>query len=374
MESDKKLATAGFSFIRRYGIALLAAAGAATLRVVLIPLVGTKPPYITFYLGIVIAAAYGGVGPGLLTMFIGLVFGIIVLHGGPVVIEQEAVRFGLYVLSGFGICFIAEAMHRQRRIAQQQAQDLQRAHDELERLVRERTEELRRKELLLEQQSRQAAMGEMIDNIAHQWRQPLNTLGLIIQSLSMLHDRGQLSQGDLQGTEEKAMEIIGHMSQTINDFREYVKPDKEKVPFHASQVISRTMKLTEDYLKTFNVAIEVIAEVDPVILGYPNQFCQVLLNILLNARDAAVARQVRPAKIFITTGTEAGRAVITIADNAGGIPERILDKIFEPYFTTKGSEQGTGIGLFMSKALIEKMGGKLVARNIENGAEFRIEM
>jgi len=335
------------------------------------PLLGTKPPYITFYLGIVVAAAYGGFGPGLLVMFVGLVFGIAVLPTGPVVIEQEAARLLLYVLSGVGICLIAEALHRQRRKVQEQAEELQRAHDDLELQVRERTEELRGKERLLEQQSRQAAMGEMINNIAHQWRQPLNVLGLMVQSLPYI---GGAGPDELQATADKAMGIIRHMSETIDDFREYFKPDKEMGPFLASDVVSRALKLTEDYFKAFNIAIEVISAGDPTIVGYPNQFGQVLLNILLNARDAVVARKVPSPRISITTATENGRAVITIADNAGGIPESILEKIFEPYFTTKGPEQGTGIGLFMSKAIVEKMRGKITVRNIENGAEFRIEV
>ncbi|UFS68869.1 ATP-binding protein [Geomonas sp. RF6] len=362
------------SFIRRYGIGLLAAAGAIGLRVALIPLLGVKPPYITFYLGIVVAAAFGGMGPALLVTFLGVAFGFVILPAESVVVEQEVARLALFVLSGFGIGLIAEGMHRHRRTVQKQKQDLQRSHDELERLVQERTEELRRKELLLAQQSRQAAMGEMINNIAHQWRQPLNALGLTVQSLPMLHDAGELTADALNKSTQKSMEIIKHMSETIDDFRNYLKPDKEKVKFRTSDVISRVMKLTEDYFKSFNIVIEVQVRVDPVIVGYPNQFGQVLLNILLNARDAFVERVATSGKIIITTDTENGRGVITISDNAGGIPEKILNKIFEPYFTTKGPERGTGIGLFICKSIVENdMGGKLLVRNIPGGAEFRIE-
>jgi PAS domain S-box-containing protein len=250
---------------------------------------------------------------------------------------------------------------------------LQREHKELELLVRERTEELRGKELLLEQQSRQAAMGEMVNNIAHQWRQPLNSLGLLIQSLAMMREIS--SKEELEEMAAKAMKIIQHMSQTIDDFRDYFKPDKERVPFHPAEAVARVLKLTEDNFKANNIPIEVITKADAVVVGYPNQFGQVLLNILLNARDAIVERKVPSPKVSITIDTQDGRAVITIADNAGGIPEDILNKIFEPYFTTKGPDKGTGIGLFMSKTIIEKnMGGKLVAYNVEDGAVFKIEV
>jgi signal transduction histidine kinase len=252
---------------------------------------------------------------------------------------------------------------------------LRKAHDELERRVRERAAELREKDRLLLQQSRQAAMGEMINNIAHQWRQPLNGLGLIIQSLPVMYGTEGFGRGYLETMGDRAMQIILHMSQTIDDFRNYFKPDKEKVWFKVNQPVSRTIKLIEESFKNLKIAIEVNPMEDPVIHGYPNEFGQVLLNILINARDAFSERNVSDPKIFITLGSEKEKAVVTVADNAGGIPENILDKIFDPYFTTKGPDQGTGIGLFMSKTIIEKnMGGKIVARNTAQGAEFRIEV
>ncbi|BCR06517.1 hypothetical protein DESUT3_35860 [Desulfuromonas versatilis] len=252
---------------------------------------------------------------------------------------------------------------------------LQQAHAELEDKVSERTAELREKDQLLLQQSRQAAMGEMINNIAHQWRQPLNALGLIIQSLPMLSEAGQNSQDHLESTTEKAMGIILDMSQTIDDFRNYFKPEREKVAFHLSDPVSRTVHLVLESFKDLKIAIEVETAQDPLVNGYPNEFAQVLLNILMNARDAIVERRVDAAKISIKITSENGRASIRIADNAGGIPEDILGKIFDPYFSTKSPDHGSGIGLFMSKNIIEKnMGGRLLARNSGSGAEFTIEV
>jgi PAS domain S-box-containing protein len=265
---------------------------------------------------------------------------------------------------------IVEALYRKRA-----EEALQRAHDELELKVEERTAELREKDQMLLMQSRQAAMGEMIGNIAHQWRQPLNALSLIVQTLPLMREMGELSQEYLESIEERSMGIIKHMSQTIDDFRNYFRPDKEKLPFTLGQAVSRTLSLIEDSFKNRPIAVEVVKEEDPVITGYLNEYCQVLLNILINARDAFPEEIAENAKVVITMGTDNGRAVVTIADNAGGISDDVMDKIFDPYFTTKGPDKGTGVGLFMSKAIIEKnMGGRLTARNTGCGAEFRIEV
>ena len=236
-------------------------------------------------------------------------------------------------------------------------------------------EEVCEKDRLLIQQSRQAAMGEMIGNIAHQWRQPLNTLGLLVQQAPVYYEVGAVNKEFLDNNAKKSMEVILHMSRTIDDFRNFFKPDKEKVDFRVHDEIAKTMALVEGSYQEYRIGIEVHAKGYPVINGYPNEFSQVLLNILINARDAFAEREISRPKVLITIGTEESRAVVTIADNAGGIPEEIIGKIFDPYFTTKGPQAGTGVGLFMSKTIIEKnMGGILTARNVESGAEFRIEV
>jgi PAS domain S-box-containing protein len=251
-----------------------------------------------------------------------------------------------------------------------------------ERALREETierlravEALREKEQMLIQQSRLAAMGEMIGNIAHQWRQPLNNLGLIVQQLPLFYKFGELTKESLDENVMQSMNIIQHMSKTIDDFRNYFRPDKEKVEFKVRETIDNALSLIKDSFKNQQIIIDVIAKNDPIIYGYRNEFAQVLLNILNNARDILTERATANPKVTITIFSEGSRAVVTISDNAGGIPEEIMGKIFDPYFTTKGPQEGTGVGLFMSKTIIEKnMGGKLTGRNITDGAEFRIEV
>ncbi|RPH72122.1 PAS domain S-box protein, partial [bacterium] len=215
-------------------------------------------------------------------------------------------------------------------------------------------EELRRKDRLLMQQSRLAAMGEMIGNIAHQWRQPLNSLGLIVQGLPLQYEMGDLTKESLEGDTAKAMQIISHMSRTIDDFRNFFRPDKEKVSFSVNEVVAKTVSLVDASFRELQLNIDISPTEELLIDGHPNEYSQVLLNILMNARDAFLERSVPERRVEVRLFREDGKAVVTITDNAGGIAEEILDKIFDPYFTTKGPDKGTGIGLFMAKTIIEK--------------------
>lgn len=253
---------------------------------------------------------------------------------------------------------------------------LQELNKNLEQRVSDAVSDIRRKDQLLMQQSRQAAMGEMIGNIAHQWRQPLNTLGLIVQELPITYGSEHFTKEALGANVKKAMGLIAHMSKTINDFSNFFRPEKEKSPFNVNQTVTRTLSLVEPTLENLKIHTQLIERDVVETIGYSNEYSQVLLNILTNSRDAFEARKVETERVItITIFKEGDRSVVTVADNAGGIEEEVLEKIFDPYFTTKGPDKGTGIGLYMSKTIIEKsMGGGLSARNTATGAEFRIEV
>jgi signal transduction histidine kinase/FixJ family two-component response regulator len=254
------------------------------------------------------------------------------------------------------------------------SQTLQKLRSETEERLRS-VEELHQKDQLLVQQGRLAAIGETIGFIAHQWRQPLNTLGLIIQELSYLFKTGMLQQEKVDASTVSALQVIDHMSQTITDFRDFFKPDKQKIPFVITDVLGKTINLVESTFRESQVAVEVLAEENVVIEGYPNEFSQVLLNLLMNCRDVFRERNIEQPRIEIRIYIEDSKAVATISDNGGGVPEEAIGKIFDPYFTTKGPEKGTGIGLYLAKTIVERnMGGSLSVRNTEVGAEFRIEV
>ncbi len=247
---------------------------------------------------------------------------------------------------------------------------------EMETAARHRTmEELREKDQLLIQQSRMAAMGEMLGNIAHQWRQPLNVLGIKIQELGLSFKYGELSKELIDANIATAMEILQHLSQTITVFQNLTVPDKKKSLFRVKQVIADTVQIIDESLKKEGITLDVSSTGDPQINGYPNEFSQMFMNLILNAKDALLGQKTVNPRITVISWSENDRSVMTIADNGGGIKEEIMDKIFDPYFTTKELGKGTGVGLFLSKTIIEKnMGGRITVRNIEGGSEFRIEV
>jgi len=215
----------------------------------------------------------------------------------------------------------------------------------------------------------------MIGNIAHQWRQPLNTLGLITQRLGFFYGSPSFNKELLDTSVTKSMEIINYMSRTIDDFRNFFSNEREKSAFRVNEAVKKALSLVEANFKDSGITITNNESDEISIYGYPNEYAQVLLNIFINAKDAIIEREIEFPCLTVTTCKENCRSVVTISDNAGGIPEDIIEKIFDPYFTTKGPQQGTGVGLFMSKTIIEKnMGGRLSVRNTTSGAEFRIEV
>lgn len=256
--------------------------------------------------------------------------------------------------------------------------ELQRTHHVLEvetTALHQAMADLREKERMVIQQSRMAAMGEMLGNIAHQWRQPFNLLGLTVQDLGLSYESGEFSKELLDANIGKVMEILLHLSQTIDDFSNFTTQDEEKSLFSVDHVIVKTVSLVEESFKNKHIAIDVSTSDDPQVNGYPHEYAQVLLNILMNARDAFLESKIDNARIAVRSWEENGRSVVTITDNAGGIKTEILGKIFEPYFTTKELGKGTGVGLFMSKTIIEKnMGGRLSVCNTGDGVELRIEV
>ncbi len=271
-----------------------------------------------------------------------------------------------------------EELEKSRLELERQNKELQETYHGLEMETAKRIramEELRNNERLMIQQSRMAAMGEMLGNIAHHWRQPLNVLGLKVQQLGLAYESGGFSKELLAANISEVMSIVLHLSQTIDAFRNFCGPDKLKSLFSVNQVVRKTIALIAESFAEQGISIDVETVADAQINGYPNEYVQMLLNILMNSRDAFLAQQTSAGRITVRSWAENGKSVVTIADNAGGIKEEIMAKIFDAYFTTRDSGKGTGVGLFMAKTIVEKnMGGRLTMRNVANGAEFRIEV
>jgi len=224
-------------------------------------------------------------------------------------------------------------------------------------------------------QSRLAAMGEMIDSIAHQWRQPLNGLGMIVQGLRHLHDGPGLDKTMLREIECEIMEKVRYMSQTIEDFSSFFRLSKETRPFNVAEGAREALRLIEAQLKHEGIeaCIHVAEGTDPDIDGLPNEFRQVIVNLVHNAMTAIVRNQIQDGRIVIDINRIDDEIHVSVTDNGGGIAAEILQQIFDPYFTTR--ENGSGIGLYMSKVIVEHhMKGRLHAENRSDGAQFRIEL
>ncbi|RXJ60238.1 ATP-binding protein [Candidatus Marinarcus aquaticus] len=224
--------------------------------------------------------------------------------------------------------------------------------------------ELKYRDRLISEQAKMAAMGEMIGNIAHQWRQPLSAIttaasGAKLQKeFNMLTD--ELFNECLDGIVRNSM----HLSQTINDFRDFISGDKDIVEFDLEENIRKNISIVESMLKHHKVEVHIEAKSSLKIHNYKNELTQAFLNLIDNAKDALIQHNIKEKYIFIKIYQEGSNAIIKVTDNAKGIPTNIMKKVFEPYFTTKHQSQGTGLGLYMTHQIIEKsMQGSIEVQN-----------
>ncbi|MCJ8326546.1 MAG: hybrid sensor histidine kinase/response regulator [Campylobacterales bacterium] len=234
------------------------------------------------------------------------------------------------------------------------------------------------KDKLMFQQSKMASMGEMLSNIAHQWRQPLSSISTTASGLALLRDSEQLSEKDLMSGLDNIVEVTQYLSQTIDDFRTFFKQDKDKSEFNVARLLNKSISIIQNIYKKYN--IHIISNFDETLnmRTYKNELIQVFMTLLTNAKDAL--HDIEGEKlVFVEILSDADNIIIKIRDNADGIPLDIIDKIFEPYFTTKHQTQGTGIGLFIANEIIvNHMKGKITAKNVSYehnhkvyiGAEF----
>jgi len=267
----------------------------------------------------------------------------------------------LYILASFLIIALL-GLYRQYILKE--------ANKGLESAVKIKSEENLKQQQLLQEQTKLAAMGEMIGAIAHQWRQPLNALGLSIQNLEYDFSDGYVDEKFIKQYVQKNKETIDFMSRTIDDFRNFFKVDKIKEKFDIKKAIEETVSIQEASLKKYNITLTVSGN-NFKIYGFKSEFQQVILNIISNAAYELKKHAIEHPMIKI----ELDKQKVSIMDNAKGVSEEILDRIFEPYFTTKEQGEGTGIGLYMSKIIIEdNMGGRLKVMNTQgSGAVFIIE-
>ncbi len=228
-------------------------------------------------------------------------------------------------------------------------------------------EKLKHRDRLMYQQARLASMGEMIANIAHQWRQPLSELGISLYGMKKEFKNCEKSEKfDIQY--EKSKNLIKKMSQTIDDFRNFFNPNKPKEHFFISDIIDEVMFILKDTLKSEKIQVDIVCDKNIKMFGYANEFSHVLINILNNAKDAFCHITTKSKLICIKVNENSTNIKIKISDNGTGIQDNMIDKVFEPYFTTKHSSQGTGLGLYIVKMIVEdSMNGKIEVANSDTG-------
>ena len=247
--------------------------------------------------------------------------------------------------------------------------------DNLEFKIQEEINKRLEQEQILIQQSKLASMGEMIGNIAHQWRQPLAQISAIHMNMKVTYDFNKFTKEYMEMKLKEANKLTAYMSQTISDFQNFFKPQGEKEEFSVEKACRDAFFILESSLKYHGIDVTFNITEDTIIHGYKNEYSQVILNILSNAKDILIERNIQNPKIDIEIKNGNNYAIVKIKDNAGGVDKSIIEKIFEPYFTTRHQTQGTGIGLYMSKNIIERnMQGYINVSNVENGALFTIKV
>jgi len=273
----------------------------------------------------------------------------------------------------FGI-FAVMYLYRLNRKLQKTQKLLNQANENLQREVAIEVEKNREKELIMLNQSRFAQMGQILDMIAHQWRQPLNNLMLVNQTLYLKckKEPGSLSQKELDEFWNKSSLLIKEMSNTVDDFRDFFKPEKEQSIFDLNDVVSDILSIIDLLFHKHQIKVTLKTDTQCLVKGYKNETAQAILNILYNAIDAIVEKRKDGGVIFIETVCKGEQVYLSIEDNAGGISSEIIEDIFDPYFSTKENRNGTGLGLYMSKVIVEKhMNGKLLVHNTHQGAKFK---
>ncbi|BCG62887.1 MAG: hypothetical protein methR_P0552 [Methyloprofundus sp.] len=243
-------------------------------------------------------------------------------------------------------------------------------NSDLEQRVLDITQKSREKDHLLIQQSKLATMGEMINNIAHQWRQPLNALSLLFGNLQDAQQFDELSSEYLDTQIKNGFKYIDKMSHTITDFRDFFSPNKPRVVFSIRDAVEDAVLLVEASFKTHNIQIELNLTQDIEVYGILNEYAQVVLNLVSNAKEAILTHK-NSGMIKVDLAMQQGKVCLTVQDNGGGINNEVLNHIFEPYYSTK--EGGMGIGLYMSKMIIENsLNGQIEVCNTQEGAKFSI--
>lgn len=232
--------------------------------------------------------------------------------------------------------------------------------------------EFDKKDKIIEQQSRLAAMGEMIDAVAHQWKQPLNSISMMIDMLKNDFKDGFVDENYIDDLNETTHLQIDHMVTTLNEFRNFLRPSTKNENFHINTVVQNVQILMKDELISQNIHLNLEIDEDLQLFGNKNEFKHLFINLINNSIDAFNERNIQSREVTIRCYKESLNIYIEVEDNAGGIPNNIINHIFKPNVTTKPEGKGTGIGLYMTSQIVKKNNGSINVHNTKNGILFTI--
>jgi len=286
-------------------------------------------------------------------------------------ISKKSKPHKINIVTDDEISILVEAFNNMMEQLSKSQLEITQFNETLQRKIEEEVQKNRQKDQQMLQQSRLAQMGEMISMIAHQWRQPLSAISSISASLEIRAQLNKLDQKDIIKLAENISKYSQHLSSTIDDFREFFKSHKEKKETTYNELVESALGIIEISITNKNIHLVKELHSTKVFFTYPNEIKQVILNLLKNTEDILIEKNISNPTITIKTYDN----TLLVSDNGGGVPEDIIDKIFDPYFSTKTKKDGTGLGLYMSKTIIEQhCGGKLTVSNNAEGAVFKIEL
>lgn len=293
---------------------------------------------------------------------------------GDLTVEILGLVIALLMVSGIALIRpLFEELMRSRQELLDHRDELERINRGLEDRIRREVQSNREKDSLMLVREREATMGEMVAGIAHQWKQPLNNLSLILQGMPYEYRGRTPDEAELDRAVAGCLELVQYMSSTTDEFRSFFAPQKLPRVFSVAAEVERTLRLISAAYSSRNIRIERSVEEDSSLNGSANEYAQVLLSLLQNCQEAFAERKVAEPQVAIHIFRDAGRSVVTISDNAGGISDEVRSTMFNLYESTKPN--GSGIGLYLARMIVEKkLGGSISSRNIDGGVEFRIEV
>jgi C4-dicarboxylate-specific signal transduction histidine kinase len=291
---------------------------------------------------------------------------------GDLSVELLGLVISLLMVAGIALIRpLFEELHHSRRELLERKRELELINHTLESRVAEEVQSNLEKDRLMILREREAAMGEMVASIAHQWKQPLNNLALLIQGVQYEFKSGELVEKEMDNVAGRCLEQIQHMSRTMDEFRSFFKPQPQSLPFSLAAEVTRALSLVSASFTRLGINTSLTVEEDTELVGSSNQCAQVLLTLFQNCQEAFVERAIAAPLVTVWVFRDHDRAVVTVLDNAGGIDAGVIDSLFSSHVTTK--EKGSGIGLYLARTIVEKkFNGELSVSNSSGGAEFRI--